>query len=647
MATIFVKGYDTEVDFPDDTSPAVMQAALAKHFPVAAPSGATRTWKDTPEPGTLETAWDYAGELGRQTETALINYFKGKSDVKVSGDLDAYDAYAQGSLKASEEFLKEHGTDEPSIIPGFSKKDIAESVGNFPFSIISAAHGLGAGLGTLAVTKNPMLAWTAGGAAAGAAGYRIDSAQIMRAYLDTLNDAYIAAYGSPMTEAEQESNRKKFSSEATKHGLWEAIPEALGNVGALGIIIKPLRKTVGKVMAKKLMEKMGSNFFTNVLGKATGAIAVETATEAVSQQGQQPIEVRAGMQPGPERSLLSLQDWLTSYGEIFKPTLLIMGVMGGAAGGVVHVSGRKKAAAVNDLANSGGLPSMPDEILSKSLQAAENIKESRPWDKKLAQSVETLRAEAENRTAKAPPEPQAGAPAPPPPGTPSAGPKPGAPAPLGRTEKLSPEFFRDVKKALTDGVDKDGNPFTDDDARGILEAYRAGPGADPVSVRVFEMTLGEAKAAPMIDVPESIGQPLPEGPEQTLSGFRTFLESGPEMDAITAQKDDLLSRHPGLADDINKAIIEHEGSKLGKVERRGEERPEGAPAWTVADRMQLDLERHGPRIAEAAPQPGTPSFIQNRIRQLGSIEAVNRVYSTDSKVDQYARDMAEIGRAHV
>uniref|UniRef100_A0A6M3KQ94 Putative methyltransferase n=1 Tax=viral metagenome TaxID=1070528 RepID=A0A6M3KQ94_9ZZZZ len=186
------------------------------------------------------------------------------------------------------------------------------------------------------------------------------------------------------------------------------------------------------------------------------------------------------------------------------------------------------------------------------------------------------------------------------------------------TGKLSPEFFRDVQQSILDGHDREGQPFTKEGAREILDDYRNKPGADPISVKYFETMLGPVEAKLPVpfepDVPINIQGPTPQ---ESLSGFRTFLEQGPEIADITLQKNDILAVHPRLADDLNKVIVEYEASKpLTPI-------PTPVPTPVV------------PR-----PEPGTPSFIQNRIHQLGSIEAVNRAYPTNRDVDQYARMMA-------
>lgn len=295
------------------------------------------------------------------------------------------------------------------------------------------------------------------------------------------------------------------------------------------------------------------------------------------------------------------------------------------------------------------------------------------------------------------PDTQAGTPGPPPAGAPPSGPTPGAPAPL--TGKLSPEFFRDVKKAIKSGVDNDGQPFSQEDARGILEAYKAQKDADPVSVAVFEKIIGPAeersvsggtgepitRPAPAqveteTDVPESVGLPPPSPPaapaatatptpgapaaptpEQSLSGFRTFLESGPDMESISIMKGDVLTAHPQLADDLNKAIIEHEGSKLEKGgisngQVQAETEVEGKSPTSPLDISnkavgEIETGSNINDVADAksptvpleksnAPAPGTKAFIENKIRQLGSIEAVNAFYTGKDTVSDYARTVA-------
>jgi hypothetical protein len=193
---------------------------------------------------------------------------------------------------------------------------------------------------------------------------------------------------------------------------------------------------------------------------------------------------------------------------------------------------------------------------------------------------------------------------------------------------------------MSEGRDRDGNPFTLDDARGIYEAYKAEPGADPVSIAVFERMLPTTKvetdvpvsttqpeAAPAATVTPTPGKPPTVTPAERLTGFKAFLEQGPDQESIFAQRDDILSTHPQLSDDLNKVIIEHEGNKL-----KGGQVNEPLQAETPVEREPVKQEK--------APDFNTKTFIENKIRQLGSIEAVNAFYTGTDAVSDYARTVA-------
>jgi hypothetical protein len=57
--------------------------------------------------------------------------------------------------------------------------------------------------------------------------YRIASSEIMFSYLSAINDSAIERDGKPLTKEEEAYYREKFSTNASKYGVWEAIPAAV------------------------------------------------------------------------------------------------------------------------------------------------------------------------------------------------------------------------------------------------------------------------------------------------------------------------------------------------------------------------------------------------------------------------------------
>jgi len=527
-----------------------------------------------PKPGALETIWDYAGEFGRQLESSLILAVKGKGGINAI-DQDAYDAYVTGAKKASEDFIKKYGRDESILGSPLAYKDLAESVSSFPFSFISMGSGAGAGIGTLLATKNPTAAYAAGGAASGAAAYRISSAQVMQSYLSMINDIAVETDGNPLTKEEQEIYRSKFDGEAMKYGLWEAIPEALGNVSAVGIFFKKMTSVLGKHLATRMMAKLG------------GMYGTEITTEAITQHGQHNVEVRAGLQTGEERSMLSPSDWWQNIKEVAPQTFILVSVMGAGGGAGVQISARKKARAIVNAVDEGGHEQVPTEFLEKVVTEAQGAMEARPWDKKLASALDTLNGEMEKRkgvTAEQQPAAQAaqaGQPAEPeadvgdfmPPETDEGEPQGTTPT-VGRpVTRLSAEYFEDLEGALKRGQDRNGESFTVADAEALYETYKSDPGAEPLSVRAFETVLAPYRAK--------------EGARKTaaveFSKFQTALDGktfASDADML-AEHERIRQAYPHLSDKLNRAVVAYKSAQL-QVGKESDQIPIEQPATITA-----------------------------------------------------------------
>ncbi|MHA2220285.1 MAG: hypothetical protein ACXACY_30780, partial [Candidatus Hodarchaeales archaeon] len=78
----------------------------------------------------------------------------------------------------------------------------------------------------------------------------------------------------PLTKDEQEFIRKRVLGLAHKHGLWEAIPEAIGSGLGFNLLVKPLSSFLGKNLATRVVTKLGA-----VYGE-------ELASETVTEMGQ-------------------------------------------------------------------------------------------------------------------------------------------------------------------------------------------------------------------------------------------------------------------------------------------------------------------------------------------------------------------------
>lgn len=246
------------------------------------------------------------------------------------------------------------------------RKDLRTFPQNAAFSLVSMAGSLVAGLGGSLAT--PLVGLATGAAAAGTLAYRMDTNNFMRDLRDSMDKASVDSRGKPLTDAEfiaiAESPEARqaakdigvairgsgsIESLRTSHGLYEAIPEAVGNMAMLG---------AGKYIFGEATK--------GVLGLATkiaagvGSTAAEVGTETVTQMGQNNAEVRAGTQDGALRSFTSASDWWKSYEEVAGPILLTVSLTGGA--GAVYagakVAGERAVEAVS-----------PGYSLSRALEA--------------------------------------------------------------------------------------------------------------------------------------------------------------------------------------------------------------------------------------------------------------------------------------
>lgn len=213
---------------------------------------------------------------------------------------------------------------------------------NLSFSVISLGASLAAAApAALTGPAAPVVGGVLGAGAGGAAAYRMSANQYMRDVRDSLDQASMKTRGRKLTDDEFIKVADEYSRKATEYGLWEAVPEAVGNVVTLG---------AGKVVTKAAAKALKASLKKAGLA-VVGDALVELGTEAVTQTGQVNVEVSsgiaaAGTQP---RSFTSIDDWKKSLGEVAPDVLLLMGVVHGAAATFGRVT-RNNEKAVQDAA---------------------------------------------------------------------------------------------------------------------------------------------------------------------------------------------------------------------------------------------------------------------------------------------------------
>jgi len=113
---------------------------------------------------------------------------------------------------------------------------------------------------------------------------------------------------------------------------------------------------------------------------------------------------------------------------------------------------------------------------------------------------------------------------------------------------LSPEYFNDFKSALETGADKEGMPFSVENAQGILDAYKKQPGADPASIGTLQGIIDNHSGTKL------------------LKQFNERIDTGfyPNDKAALHDRDTIIKTFPHLTDDANRAFIRYTGNKINK-----------------------------------------------------------------------------------
>lgn len=216
---------------------------------------------------------------------------------------------------------------DKKFLPGIEITDVAQMPENLAFSGLSMGAGLSSG-GLTALLPIPgarVAAWGVGTATAGKVAFEMASYDIMQEYLE-FKDAEKKAEnlflthlpGKGITLEEENKLKKEFDSLAVKHGLWEAIPEAIGGAVGFGILLKPLTKMVGRVAAVQILSKLVS-----VYGE-------ELVTETITELGQTQIRKEAGLPDGRDVNWNDPKDWLLAMKSVAPQTFLLTTVLVGA-----------------------------------------------------------------------------------------------------------------------------------------------------------------------------------------------------------------------------------------------------------------------------------------------------------------------------
>ena len=208
---------------------------------------------------------------------------------------------------------------------GITREKLRNLPENLAFSLFSMGAGLAAGFAGTMTPAGPVGGYAAGMAASGLAAFRMDTNGFMRDLREKLDAASEKVRGRPFTDDEFVSVARSYEGLATEHGLYEAIPEAIGNVVGFH---------AGKLIFQNA--KLGLAGIAKTIGAGYMELGGEAGTEAWTQMGQHNVEVKAGISQDKMRDWASAADWNKSLQEVLPDVVLLTGVMGAGA----HIAGR-------------------------------------------------------------------------------------------------------------------------------------------------------------------------------------------------------------------------------------------------------------------------------------------------------------------
>ena len=263
---------------------------------------------------------------------AIASAIEGSDRSEKGGLLDTL---IERSRRRTEEVGALGGAEDPLLGGLLKRSDVRQLGPSGAFSL--TGMGAGAAAGIPAYAAGPVAGYAAGGLASGKAAYNMQVSNFLRDVEAKADQESLQARGFRLSDAERAAVRQANLEHAQSSGLWEAIPEALSNVLGLKIITGPAKALVPRA----LESVVGRNILTRGAAKAGALSAAEVPSEIVTQMGQHGAEVRAGLQPGPERSFSSPTDWLASAKEVTPPTLLQTLLTGGV--GAAGVKGYRAA----------------------------------------------------------------------------------------------------------------------------------------------------------------------------------------------------------------------------------------------------------------------------------------------------------------
>ena len=309
-------------------------------------------------------------------------------------------------------------------ILGLTSDDIKSGIQSIPFSLASLGAYVAA---TAPIRAAGALAGSAAGPAGTAGGAAVGTvlshgagmlASGKAAYNMDLGMVLNQLYGAADTEFRKQSGRgmtpdefgkfvddPEIKDNLFKHGLAEAGFEAIGNLITTAAFGKALKPIIGKITGKVTEEAIkGAAKKAGAFGIARAAglsAAGELATEIPTQVAQNQAEVGLGLQEGPALGWTDPEAWVNASKEVFYPTLITSGILGGGAKIAsipIEAHGNKvMSGRIAEFIAAGGLARLNDEQIAAIYDHATEVLGARKKDQSISDSVAAIRSEADRR----------------------------------------------------------------------------------------------------------------------------------------------------------------------------------------------------------------------------------------------------------
>jgi len=161
-------------------------------------------------------------------KAAVAAAIEGSDPNVVFGEKDWKDSVIEEARKKAKEVRAIPGGEDEYML-GITREKLRNLPQNLSFSLVSMGAGLVTGI-PAAFAATPIAGYLAGGGASGLAAYRMDTNGFLRDLRDHLDSAAEKTIGKPLTDEQFIKVSKNYENLVKEHGLWEALPEAFGNV---------------------------------------------------------------------------------------------------------------------------------------------------------------------------------------------------------------------------------------------------------------------------------------------------------------------------------------------------------------------------------------------------------------------------------